>query len=292
MVAAPFDYVTTSSYGEAVRLLAAAGEDAKVIAGGQSLVPMLNLRLARPELLIDINAADHREPEIGDGVLRLSALTRHRTLIEHPAVRRFCPLLGDAVRYVGNIRVRNRGTIGGSLAHAEPTSEIGCCCAALDARVVARGQRGEREVRVRDLFAGYLTTTLEPAELITDVLIPVSGPPAGWSFQEVARRKSDFAVVAVAARIVLDDAAHTVARADLALAGVADQVVLAPPGSLRALIGAEPGDAAIQEAAAATGRSVSPPADVHASSAYRQRLVRVLTARALREAAARASRAV
>ena len=127
MVAPAFDYVAAGSYDEAVGLLAEAGDDAKILAGGQSLMPMLNLRLARPELLIDINPADRRPPSVDAGRLRLPALTRHRVLLEHDLVRRGCPLLADAVRHVGNVRVRNRGTIGGSLAHADPTSEIGCC---------------------------------------------------------------------------------------------------------------------------------------------------------------------
>lgn len=126
MVAPPFDYVAAGSYDEAVRLLAARGEEAKILAGGQSLMPMLNLRLARPELLIDINLADQRPPSRTGDLLRLPALTRHRVLLEHDLVRQHCPLLAEAIRHVGNVRVRNRGTIGGSLAHADPTSEIGC----------------------------------------------------------------------------------------------------------------------------------------------------------------------
>jgi carbon-monoxide dehydrogenase medium subunit len=291
MVAAPFDYAAASSYDEAVRLLAEGGEEAKIIAGGQSLVPMLNLRLARPELLIDINGVGCREPEASDGVLRLGALTRHRTILEHPVVRAHCPLLASAVRHVGNVRVRNRGTIGGSLAHAEPTSEIGCCCVALDARVVAQGPGGTRTIGARELFAGYLATTLAPAEVITEVLIPVTGPAEGWSFQEIARRTSDFAVVAVAARIALDDEARTISRVDLALAGVADRVQLAEAGTVEILTGEQPGYSVIEQAARALEESVDPPADVHASSEYRRRLVRVLAARALREAAGRARRA-
>ena len=146
MVAPAFEYVAAGSYDEAVRLLAesASGEEAKVLAGGQSLMPMLNLRLAHPELLIDINPADQREPSCTDGMLRLPALTRHRVLLEHDLVRQHCPLLADAIRYVGNVRVRNRGTIAGSLAHADPTSEIGCCALATGARVVVRGPAGGR----------------------------------------------------------------------------------------------------------------------------------------------------
>ena len=152
MVAPAFEYVAAGSYDEAVRLLAENGDEAKILAGGQSLMPMLNLRLAHPELLIDINPADQRPPTLAlhnsGEMLRLPALTRHRVLLEHEMVRQHCPLLAEAVRHVGNVRVRNRGTIGGSLAHADPTSEIGCCALATGARVVARGPAGERTVPV------------------------------------------------------------------------------------------------------------------------------------------------
>jgi len=284
MVASAFDYVTAGSYDEAVRLLATGGEEAKILAGGQSLMPMLNLRLAHPELLIDINPADQREPSMADGLLRLPALTRHRVLLEHDLVRQHCPLLAEAVRHVGNVRVRNRGTIGGSLAHADPTSEIGCCALATGAQVVVRGPRGDRTVPASELFAGYWSTTLASAEIITDVLIPVARPRQGWSFNEMVRRTSDFAIVAVA--VILDFAERTgaIAAANVALAGVADRVVLADPG----LTGSTADDEAIDAAAARIADTLEPADDVHASGAYRRRLARVLTARALREASARA----
>ncbi len=197
---------------------------------------MLNLRLAHPELLIDINPADQRPPSLAvhnsGGLLRLPALTRHRVLLEHDLVRQACPLLTEAVRHVGNVRVRNRGTIGGSLAHADPTSEIGCCALATGAQVVVRGPaedgQSDRTVPVSDLFAGYWTTTLaDSAEIITDVLIPAARPGQGWSFQEMVRRTSDFAIVAVAVMVDLDERTGAIAAARVALAGVADRVVLA-----------------------------------------------------------------
>jgi carbon-monoxide dehydrogenase medium subunit len=291
MVAPAFEYVAARSYDEAVRLLAASAErdqEAKILAGGQSLMPMLNLRLAHPELLIDINPADQRPPTLAlhnsGEMLRLPALTRHRVLLEHDLVRQHCPLLAEAIRYVGNVRVRNRGTIAGSLAHADPTSEIGCCALATGARVVVRGPAGngpsERTVPVSDLFAGYWSTTLDPAEIITDVLIPAAGPRQGWSFQEMVRRTSDFAIVAVSVIFNLAERAGEPASATVALAGVADRVVLADPE----LLNDDP-----DESAARIAESLDPPDDVHASGAYRRRLARVLTARALREASARAA---
>jgi carbon-monoxide dehydrogenase medium subunit len=283
MVAPAFEYVAAGSYEEAVRLLAASAErdqEAKILAGGQSLMPMLNLRLAHPELLIDINPADQREPSAAEGLLRLPALTRHRVLLEHDLVRQHCPLLAEAIRHVGNVRVRNRGTIAGSLAHADPTSEIGCCALATGAQVVARGPHGERTVPVSDLFAGYWSTTLDPAEIITDVLIPAARPRQGWSFQEMVRRTSDFAIVAVGVIVNLAERTGAPASATVALAGVADRVVLADPE----LLNDDP-----DESAARIAETLDPPDDVHASGAYRRRLARVLTSRALREASARAA---
>ena len=280
MVAPPFEYVAAGSYDEAVRLLAENGDEAKILAGGQSLMPMLNLRLAHPDLLIDINPADQRPPTLENEMLRLPALTRHRVLLEHDLVRQHCPLLAEAVRHVGNVRVRNRGTIAGSLAHADPTSEIGCCALATGARILARGPDGERTVPASDLFAGYWSTTLDPDQIITDVLIPAARPRQGWSFQEMVRRTSDFAIVAVAVIFNLAERSGAPASATVALAGVADRVVLADSE----LVDDDP-----EQTAARIADTLDPPDDVHASGAYRRRLVRVLTARALREASARAA---
>ena len=303
MVAPAFEYAAAGSYDEAVRLLADGGDEAKILAGGQSLMPMLNLRFAHPGLLIDINAADDREPSVAGGVLRLPALTRHRVLLEHGLVRRHCPLLADAVRYVGNVRVRNRGTIGGSLAHADPTSEIGSSVLAAGAQVVVRGPGGERTIPVAELFESYWSTTLAESEIITDVFIPAAGPRQGWSFHEMVRRTSDFAIVAVAAMVELDEAADTIAAVRVALAGVADRVMFADPHLLAGLTGltgstlnggAGAGGAGHEprRRGAAAGRiadGLEPTDDVHAPAGYRRRLVRVLVARALREAYARAA---
>jgi CO/xanthine dehydrogenase FAD-binding subunit len=251
-------------------------------------MPMLNLRLAHPDLLIDINPADQRPPSVAlhdsGGLLRLPALTRHRVLLEHDLVRQHCPLLAEAVRHIGNVRVRNRGTIGGSLAHADPTSEIGCCALATGAQVVVRGPAedgpSDRTVPASELFAGYWSTTLASSEIITDVLIPAARPRQGWSFQEMVRRTSDFAIVAVAVTVDLSERTGAIAAARVALAGVADRVVLADPD----LVGGS-----AEETAARIADTLDPADDVHASGAYRRRLVRVLTARALREASARAA---
>jgi aerobic carbon-monoxide dehydrogenase medium subunit len=291
MVAVAFDHLAVGSYPEAVAGLAEYGDEAKVLAGGQSLMPMLNLRLVRPAVLIDITAADRREPAVADGLLRLPALARHRDLLEHPLIGQHCPLLPAAVWHIGNVRVRNRGTIGGSLAHADPTSELGACALVLGAQVVVTGAAGERTLTADELFVTYLTTALAETEVITDVLIPVARPRQGWSFHEMVRRTSDFAIVAAAAWLELAPDSDAIAAVRVALAGVADRVMLVPDGLLAPLLGATPGEADLAGVAAAVAGFTEPGSDVHATAAYRQRLVAVLTARALRDAHTRAREA-
>jgi len=288
VVSVPFEYTRVVSYEEAVRALCDHGEDARLLAGGQSLVPMLNLRLVRPTVLIDINAADTREPYLDSGRLVLPALTRHAHLLADSAVRCNAPLLSAAARYIGNVRVRNRGTLGGSLAHADPTGELSCAALALGASVVVRGPRGQREIAVADLFDGYLSTRLEQQDVITDVHVPVGRRARGWSFQEVARRASDFAVVAAAACVEVDPGRGAVRHARVGLAGVADRVVPAEPAAIGSIVGTVPADAALAEVARAVAEATSPESDVHASGAYRRRLVAVLTRRVLAEAIGRA----
>src|SRR6266511_2176102 len=206
MVAAPFQYQRVSSFDEAVRALREHGEEAKVIAGGQSLVPMLNLRVARPDWLIDINPVGAGPIEDLGGYLRLPALTRHRALEQAEVVRRRCPILAAATAFVGNARSRARGTIGGSLAHADPGGELPCVAAALGAEGTVRGGGGARDLAVRELLVSYLTTALEPDEVITEVRVPTQPERSGWSFLELTRRSSDWMVVGVAALVELDTA--------------------------------------------------------------------------------------
>jgi aerobic carbon-monoxide dehydrogenase medium subunit len=292
MVSTAFEYVRADSYPAAVQLLVEHGEDAKILAGGQSLGPMLNLRLARPELLIDINDIPTPEPSVANGVLHLPALTRHRTLLEHPLVTAHAPLLAEAVRHVGNVRVRNRGTLGGSLAHCDPTAELGTAALALDAQVNVLGPAGLRTIPARELFVTYLTTALEPTEVITEVLIPVARPGQGWSFQEMVRRTSDFAIVAVAARLDLNPAQGSVVGTRVALAGVADTVILVADDLLSGLTAGLDRDDTPAQVAALIAASLNPSDDVHATGAYRRRLAAVLTARTLRQAHHRAKGAV
>ena len=288
MVSAPFDYLRVDDYDAAISALVAHGEDAKIIAGGQSLVPMLNLRLARPAVLVDIKDVDQRSVSVEDGFLHLPAMTRHSFLVRSPLVKQHVPLLATAAAEIGNVRVRTRGTVGWSLAHADPTAELASCALALDATIVVRGPNGERRVAADDFFVTYLTTVLEPDEVVTDVYFPVPGPGQGWSFQELVRRQSDFAMVAVAATLDLDQSGEAIDRVRISLAGVADRVVKVESSVLAALTGSRAEASVVREVAAAVAGGVEPDDDVHASGAYRKRMVEVLTRRAIHEAFARA----
>jgi CO/xanthine dehydrogenase FAD-binding subunit len=285
----PFEYHAPSSTAEALELLAQVGSDGKVLAGGQSLVPLLNLRLARPAHLIDINAL---QSEIGDiraddGGLAIGALTRQRSAERSTLIAERCPLLAEALPLIGHPQIRNRGTIGGSLAHADPASELPAVAAVLEADLVVRGARGERVIRPDAFFVSYLTTTLEPDELLVEVRIPAWPSGAGWSYQEVSRRHGDFAMVGVAALVRLDPSG-TIAEARLGYTGAAAAPVRARAAE-RSLAGQPPSADAFAEAAEQAGRDLDPQDDVHASAAYRRHVARVLTRRALQAAVNRAS---
>jgi CO/xanthine dehydrogenase FAD-binding subunit len=286
VAADPFDYVAASSWQEAVDLLQQGGEDAKAIAGGQSLIPMLTLRLATPRLLVDVLAADRPRVEPVDGLLRVSAVTRHVDLERDAVVAGSCPILARAASLVGNVRVRNRGTIGGSLAHADPSAEIPCVATALGGRIRTLGPEGEREMPAAEFFQSYFTTALAPAEVVTSVDVPVTPSGAGWSFTEMKLRSSDFAVVAVAAVVELDtDGRYSAVR--LAAAGVGERPRdLAGPAA--ALLGEAPSDAAWTEAGRRCSEAVEPTATVHVSADYRRAMTAVFVARALAEATGRA----
>ena len=287
MVAAPFGYERVSSFEEAAQALQRRGEDAKVIAGGQSLVPLLNLRLARPAWLVDINPVGAGPIEDHGGYLRLPALTRHHAIEESDVVRRRCPILAEAAARVGNVRTRTRGTIGGSLAHADPAAELPCVAVALGAEVTARGPDGARDVAAGDLLVSYLTTTLEPDEVVAEVRVPTLGPRSGWSFLEMSRRSSDWMVVGVAAVVELDDDG-TVAAGSVAFGGVAERPWPVPAEVLADLLGAAPEEALLRRVAERAAAMLHPDDDIHASGPYRRRLAAVLGQRALAEAAARA----
>ncbi|HCO02931.1 MAG TPA: carbon monoxide dehydrogenase [Actinobacteria bacterium] len=286
MYADPFDFVAARSWQEAVDLLREGGEDAKVIAGGQSLIPMMTLRLATPGLLVDVNGADTSRVERHGDRLVISGVTRHSDLQGSPVVGANCPMLAEAASMVGNVRVRHRGTIGGSLAHADPSAELPCAVVALGAEVRTLGPDGERGIPANDFFEFYFTSVLKPGEIVTGVEVPVSAGGSGWSFLELLRRASDFAVVAVAVVVELDGEGRC-SGAKLAAAGVGER-----PIELGDAAGVLVGELIDERLAAEAGRraaaSVQPSASVHASAEYRRAMLGVYVRRAVLQAARRA----
>jgi carbon-monoxide dehydrogenase medium subunit len=281
----PFDYVAPASVDEALGVLAEHGEEAKVLAGGQSLLPILSYRLAKPRVVVDINGLPLDGVSVARGRLTLGALTRHATLEESREVARDCPLLREAAALVGNVRVRTLGTLGGSLAHADPAAELPMTMVALDARLGIAGRSGRRTVAAGDFFTGYLTTTLAPDELLTDIDVPVTRD-MGWAVEEMSRRAGDFAIVAVAALIRLDRGGR-VDDARLAFAGVGPAPVRIPAAE-DVLRGAEPTGERLGQAADAARAALAPESDAFVSAAYRKLLAGVLARRALARAVARA----
>ena len=280
----PFAYRAARSLDEAVGLLAEGGPDAKVLAGGQSLVPMLNFRLLEPSLLVDINrvaALDHIEVE-GDR-LRIGALTRHRSVETSPVVAEKLPIAAAAMRHVAHFAIRNRGTLGGSLAHADPAAELPLLAVLLDAEITAVSVDGERRLAAPDFFVDALATALQPGEILSAVSWPVLPPGSLWHFAEMSRRSGDFALVAVG--VVLQRRDGRCREARIALGGVGGTPVRA--AAAEALLrGASLDATAIAAAAAAARDAVAPQSDLHASADYRRHLTEVLVRRALRQASA------
>ena len=282
----PFEYSAAGSVEEAVDLLAEHGEDAKVLAGGQSLIPLLSLRLARPTRLIDINGvAELASIRDGSG-LELGAMVRHRRAERSAEVAQEAPLITEAVRLVGHAAIRSRGTLGGSIAHADPAAELPAALLALDGQAVAVSRRGTRAVPAADLFEGFLTTSLQPDELLTGVRLPAWPPGMGWSFREFTRRSGDFAVVGVACGLGLDGGGR-VETARLAFCGVAGTPVRAAAAEA-VVLGEQPSAELWAQAGEAAKAELDPPSDVHGTAAYRRHLAGVLTRRALEEAHRRA----
>jgi carbon-monoxide dehydrogenase medium subunit len=287
----PFEYVRATSAAEAAALLQQHNGEARILAGGQSLVPMLNMRLARPGLLIDMNGVRELDYVREDnGWLAIGAMTRQRTIERSDFVRRRQPLLHAATLFVGHPQIRNRGTVGGSLAHAHPASEYPAVAVALGAELRATGPRGDRVLKADDFLVTYMTTSLDPAELLTEVRVPTLPARTGWAFQEVARRHGDFALVGAAVTLTLD-AGGRCSDARIAVFGATPKAARAQAAE-QALAGEKPGDEVFAEAARRASAGIDDPlSDIHASPEYRRHLVGVLTRRALQEAAARARQA-
>ncbi len=282
-----FAYHRPASLEEALAVLAQHGGDAKPLAGGQSLIPAMNFRLARPAVLVDLNRIGQLAYVKDGGELHIGAMTRQGVAERDATVAREAPLLKEAMPYIAHPQIRNRGTIGGSLAHADPAAELPAVMLALDATLRLQSPRATRSVRVEEFYTGLFATALAPDELLVDIAIPRLPQRSGWAFLEVARRHGDYALAGVAAVVTLDDRGRC-AEARIALLSVGEGPVLARRGA-RALVGEQPTPDAIREAAQAAGaKDIEPPGDIHASAAYRRHLTTVLTRRALERAFERA----
>jgi len=282
MKPAPFDLEVPRTLNEALTILADTSRGVKPLAGGQSLVPLLNFRLARPDVLVDLN----RIPELQyvrrvDGYLAIGAMTRQRAVERSSEVQTLAPLVTEVLAWVGHAAIRNRGTFGGSLAHADSAAELCAAALALDADVIVRSVGGSRVIPIGEFFIGPFTTALSPAELLTEVRLPVPGPRVGWAFEEVARRRGDFAMVGVAAVLGVSDGGISDARLAYLSMGPTPLRARAAEAWLRGQP-AEPG--AFARAAQIATAELQPEDDLHASREYRVHVAESLTRRALQRA--------
>jgi carbon-monoxide dehydrogenase medium subunit len=283
MIPASFEYVRPASLAEAVQALADGGEDAKVIAGGQSLMPLLRLRLAYPDLLVDLGALDELRgvQDAGDS-LAIGARTTHYQVMHDPLIAEHCGLLAQAAGTVADPAVRHRGTLGGSLAHGDPAGDLPAVILALDAVLTARGPEGTREIPAGEFFVDYLTTALQPGEILTGVRVPKLGPGWGYRYEKFHRTAQAWATVGVAALARRSDGHVAEARIGLTNMG---PVPIRASAAESAAAGAEASAAGLRAAAAAADDGTQPPADLHGAPDYRRHLARVLTGRALAAAA-------
>lgn len=288
MKPAPFDYHRPRSLDEALVLLAQHAGDAKPLAGGQSLIPAMNFRLASPAVLVDLNALDELAYIKNDeGELRIGGMTRQRAVERSAEIAKEAPLLHETMPFIAHPAIRNRGTIGGSLAHADPAAELPAVMLALNARFDLRSQNGSRSIQAADFFTGLFSTGLEPGELLTAIAVPRAQKRTGYAFQEISRRRGDFALVGVAASVDLDEHGRC-ANARIALLSVGDRPMLAVTAAA-VLKGQKPSAEAIRSAAeTAATKDIDPPSDIHASAKYRRQLASVLTRRVLERAFERA----
>jgi CO/xanthine dehydrogenase FAD-binding subunit len=280
---APFEYTRAASLDEACSLLARHGDDAKLIAGGQSLVPMMAMRLVRPAWLIDINEIDALKfVAFDNGFARTGACTR-QVMVERNDFLARVPLLRQALAWVGHVQTRNRGTVGGSVAHADPSAELPLVARMLGAKMVLRSSKASRTLDAGQFFTGPMSTSVRPDECLEEIHWPVwSEKRVGSAFTEIAIRHGDFAMVAAAAQVALDPDGRCT-RAAVGLGGAAGTPLAFPKIAAR-LVGTKLDDKAIEDAADAAARETDPGADLHATKDYRRHLARVLAARALREA--------
>jgi len=287
MKPAPFDYIAATSVDMAAAALADGGDDAKIIAGGQSLVPLLNFRLLRPSILIDINRIESLAfiSETATGI-RVGALTRHYQLETSPVIARHLPVLSCAMTHVAHLAIRNRGTIGGSLAHGDPAAELPMMALLLDAELHIGSVSAARITAARDFFLDALTVDLNAGEIVTEIALPKLPPQTGWGFAEVSRRRGDFALAAAAATLAV--AAGAIVEARIALSGIGRTAVRAATAE-SLLVGHALEPPLVSQAIEAVRAAIEPDTDLHASADYRRHLAGVLTGRALAAAWRRAN---
>lgn len=288
MKPAPFDYYAPTELAEALALLAEYGDEAKILAGGQSLMPMLNMRLSTPAVVVDINRLselDYVTPR-PDGGLAIGALTRQRQLERSPLVREPYPLLAAALPLIGHFQIRNRGTIGGSLVHADPAAELPAVCVALEAEFVVQSASDQRVLAAEDFFVTYLTTAIAPEEMLTEICLPAWPAHWGWDVQEVCRRQGDFALVGAISLLQIDANARCQA-ARLTLFGV-DGTPVRPSQAEAALIGRQVNEEVLYEVASLVAADLDPESDIHASADYRKEVGGVMARRTLAQALERA----
>ena len=282
-----FRYWDPATVDETVRFLEQNADDTKLLAGGQSLMPVISMRLARPEFVVDINGLTELDYIRVDGDrLRIGALTRHDALMHSPDVQRLCPLMAKALPYIGHTAIRYRGTIGGSIVHADPSAELPAIARALDAELVVTGPRGRRSIPADEFFVTYFMTAIEPDEMLTEIVVPAQPERGGSAVLELARRHGDFAVAGVAVA-VSPDGGGQLESARVCAFGV-DEVPRRIEEAEALLAGQRPTAELVADAGAATARSVEPESDMHASGEYRQQMAGVLTRRALGQALAEA----
>jgi carbon-monoxide dehydrogenase medium subunit len=283
-----FKYAVPESVEEAVAILDEHGDEAKVLAGGQSLIPLMNMRLARPGVLVDINRISSLDGIQKNGALTIGAITRLGAVARSQDVASYAPIVVAAMPHVGHAGIRSRGTFGGTAAHADPAAEMPTVLLALDAEITAQGPNGERTISAEDLFVTTFTTSLAENEVLTRVSLPYPTDSASSSFHEVARRHGDFALVGVAAVCELDGSG-TCKKARIALSGVADTPVRAKEAE-ESLVGKAIDASAADAAGNLAADKLSPPSDFHASSAYRKDVARSLVTRALKQLSSQGGR--
>ncbi|MEZ5230722.1 MAG: xanthine dehydrogenase family protein subunit M [Acidimicrobiales bacterium] len=279
-----FEYHRPASVGDAVQLLADLGGEAKILAGGQSLLPVMALRIGAPAHLVDIGAIPGLDTISSDATgTRIGCGTRHAQAEEHGALQQFAPLLAKALPFIGHRAIRNRGTLCGSIAHADPAAELPAVCRALDATMIAVSVRGERAIPADEFFTGFLDTALEDDELLTEVRFPEWGERRGAGFGERSRRHGDYGIVGAGATVTLGDDT-TIEHAALVFTGVGPTPIRAIDAE-QLLLGATPSPSVFADAARAAADALDPPSDLHGSANYRRHLAAVLAAQALGEAA-------